>query len=279
MGRTPAHFVKADLHTHSNCSDGTLPPLELLTFLQTSGVEVASITDHDTLAAYESPPVVSGITLIPGVEFSTTVAKAGVHVVGLGVRTSCPDLLRAVAQQKRARASRAERIAQALEAAGLPNLLSDACARSGNDTPGRPHFAAGVVAAGRAKDAKQAFARYLGRGKRGDVKADWAELSTVINWIHDAGGIAVLAHPARYKLNRNKLIGLIKTFAECGGRAIEVISGRQDPATTGQLAKFAGDFGLLSSVGSDFHSPDQVWLKPGKIEVLPPTCEPVWAHL
>ena len=271
--------MKVDLHTHTDRSDGTLSPTGLLEYLRDQGVEVASITDHDTLAAYDDRLDMQGLTLIPGVEFSANVGTMGVHIVGLGVEPNGATMRTASERQQSARARRADAIALALEKVAGTGLRTAASELAGGRVPGRPHFAQALVEQGLVKNSQQAFKRYLGKGKRGHVATDWPDMQTVNGWIRDAGGVSVLAHPARYRLNRNKLLRLVREFCEAGGEAIEVISGKQDPATTRQLAEIAESHKLLASKGSDFHSPTQTWLKPGRLPPLPSICVPVWEHL
>lgn len=271
--------IKADLHTHTNHSDGTLSPDELIALAITSGIDMLSITDHDTTLAFEDLRAPPELRVIPGVEFSTTWDHTGIHVVGLGIDPFCDAMQAGVNSQRAVRRERATRIAAALTRAGLPDLWSDACERSGNDYPGRPHFAAGIVASGKSRNTKHAFRRYLGKGRPGNVKTAWADMNTVVDWIQQAGGIAVLAHPARYKIGRASLHTLVKDFVDAGGQALEVISGRQDRPVTQALTALATEYQLLASGGSDFHSPEQRWLRLGLSEHLPRECTPVWRHL
>ncbi|NKC10847.1 MAG: phosphatase [Gammaproteobacteria bacterium] len=236
-----------------------------------------SITDHDTVRAYgEIPEAACGLHLIPGIELSTCWHGTDIHVIGLNIAPQSAAMAEAERFQQNQRAQRAQRISAALQRAGAPDLLAEACSLAGANAPGRPHFAKCLVNAGVVKDEKQAFKRFLGRSKYGDVPNSWADMATVIRWIEDAGGIAVLAHPARYRLSKRRLLALLESFKNAGGRAMEVVSGRQDPATTGQLADLSLHFALLASGGSDFHAPSQTWLQLGLSEPLPKRCTPVW---
>ena len=132
------------------------------------------------------------------------------------------------------------------------------------------------MAIGAVSNIQQAFKRYLGAGKVGDVKDQWADLKTVIDWIRDAGGVAVLAHPTKYKLTRSKLIELITAFKAAGGEAMEVISGSQVPSVTRDMARLCRDSGLEASCGSDFHSLNQPWASLGHVAPLPEDCTPIW---
>jgi len=267
-----------DLHCHTTCSDGELSPADLIDKAVENGVQTLSITDHDTLAAYSSlqSTTPNALTLIPGVEFSTQWNGIGIHIVGLNVALECGALKSGEQAQQQARLSRAEKIAEKLEKFGLERPLEGAKQEAGSATLSRPHFARYMVKAGFSKSIDQAFKKYLGSGKPCDIKQHWAELETVVAWIKDSGGIAVLAHPHKYKMTRSKLVRFLDSFQACGGEAIEVISGNQAPNITQNMAQLAEQRNLLASLGSDFHSPRQSWVKLGMHTGLPKSCKPVW---
>ncbi len=265
-----------DLHTHTNASDGSLTPTELLDHARQLGVDVLSITDHDTLGAYERLPENPGLQLITGVELSTTWAGRGVHIVGLNVDRHSPALLAGIQQQKEARLERAGIIAHRLTRIGIPSPLAAVAAMAGDAGIGRPHFAQHLVDIGVVKDLRAAFKKYLGAGKPGDVKDGWASLEDVTGWIVAAGGIAVLAHPVKYKMTTSKLRLMLDDFVAAGGRGIEVISGSQQPDVTLRMLALADEFELAASCGSDFHSPDAAWSQPGRFAPLPAQVPKVW---
>jgi hypothetical protein len=269
--------MNADLHTHSTASDGELSPLELLRNADLAGIELLAITDHDTLDGYRlAATAATRCRLIPGLELSTSWRTIGIHVVGLNTDPNNEVLLAGIKSQQQARLDRGERIAEKLGKAGFDDTLAGALQFAGDAILGRPHFARYLVASGQIKDIKTAFRKYLGQGKIGDVRETWAPLENVIQWITAAGGNAILAHPAKYKLTKLKLEALVGEFAALGGHGIEVISGRQTSALTDRLARLANRHGLLASVGSDFHQPGTHWAGLGQIDALPTTCEPVW---
>ncbi|MBT6277533.1 MAG: PHP domain-containing protein [Chromatiales bacterium] len=270
--------MKVDLHTHTLASDGALSPAELIGRAEAAGVDLLAITDHDTVRSHTPAPTPISLTLVSGIELSTLWQGRDVHVVGLNIDVNNAATHEAVAHQQGRRAERAERIGQALQKAGAPDLHARARELAGESAPGRPHFAKCLVEAGLAKDEKQAFKRYLGKGRRGNVATAWADLATVIDWIRGAGGTAVLAHPARYALSRAGLRGLVEVFRKHGGEALEIVSGRQDPGVTTRMTSLAHDFGLLGSAGSDFHSPAQSWLSLGVDSELLSQCTPVWSR-
>lgn len=269
-------MMNIDLHTHTNFSDGKLSPDELVQRAMANGVEMLSITDHDTVNAYQHfNPASTNITLIPGIEFSTFWNKIGIHIVGLNVKLNSDALNEAITHQHQARRTRSEAIAERLEKMGIKDALSGAQKIAGNDNVGRPHFAQHIVNIGAVTTINQAFDKFLD-SKSGDIKKFWATLPQIVSWIRDAGGLAVLAHPLKYKLTRTKLIELLDDFVEAGGHGMEVISGKQLAHETTDLAKICTQKNLLASCGSDFHQPNQSWSDIGKYPPLPKGSMPVW---
>ena len=255
-----------DLHCHSVHSDGALSVADLLQRARDVGVTTLSITDHDTIEGYLEACSLTdangGLTLVSGVELSCTWGKVGVHVVGLDFDPNHQPLREALARQAQAREQRAEVIAERLTKFGFYGSYAGARQLAKGSQVGRPHFARYLVNAGYVDSIEQAFKRYLGAGKAGDVKAMWPSLETVIDWIVHAGGIAVLAHPLKYSLTGTRLRALLAAFSDAGGGGMEVLSGRQELVDTRYLVGLCKDYGLLGSVGSDFHAP-AVWSELG----------------
>ncbi len=276
--------IKYDLHCHTTCSDGALSPTDLVARAAAQGVSVLSITDHDTAKAYQQLGDLNQkldqqtIQIIPGIEFSTQWKKVGIHVVGLNIQLESDALKEGVTYQHSARKERAERIAEKLEHYGFSDPLKRASAIAGNDNIGRPHFAQYLVEIGAVSNIKQAFKKFLGSGKSCDIKQLWADLPQIVQWIREAGGTAVLAHPAKYKLTRTKLLACLDDFIAAGGQGMEVVSGKQIPSTTRELASICRQKSLLISCGSDFHQPGQEWAELGRYSSYPKDCEPVWAN-
>ena len=269
----------ADLHTHTTASDGILRPDELVSRAKLHGVDLLAITDHDTLAGLplaQEVAIANDIQLITGIELSCLWQGRGIHIVGLNVDLTNEILLEGVAQQAAVREKRARIISERLEKAGIANAYDGAKAIAGEGEIGRPHFAQYLVKAGAVRSVEQAFKRYLGAGKPGDVKQDWPEIGQAVAWIHAAGGRAVVAHPVKYKLTRTKLRELLTDFKACGGDALEVISGLQTPNITRDMSLMCQQFGLLASCGSDFHSPNAGWQALGGFGKLAPELTPVW---
>jgi predicted metal-dependent phosphoesterase TrpH len=269
-----------DLHTHTNASDGALSPSELLERAVAQGVTSLSITDHDSVDAYAS---LSGenaekINLIPGIELSTSWCGRNIHVLGLNIDPYNHDLANGILAQKAARQHRAEKIASRLRKVGIPDLLGKVLQVAGDSTIGRPHFAEILVAEGAVTNLSQAYKKYLGNGKPGDVRQYWASMSEVVDWIRSAGGTAVLAHPGHYKLTNTKMRALGKDFVASGGQSIEVCNGVQSETLTRKLAQLCDDLKLSASCGSDFHNSNNAWSEVGRFSPLPASCNPIWEN-
>lgn len=268
-----------DLHCHSRASDGALSPRELVFRAHERGVTHLALTDHDTIAglpeALEAASEV-GIELVSGIELSCIWRSQTIHVVGLDFDACAPALVAAIAEQHDNRWRRARTIAQRLDQLKVKDLLDRATLQADSDVPGRPHFARVLVEAGVVKDLNQAFKRYLGAGKPGDVRAYWPELATVVGWILEAGGQAVLAHPRKYKLTATRLRALVADFQRAGGQALEVTTSGQSSGDLGFLAELCRREGILASQGSDFHFPGAPWCELGAIPAMPEGIEPIW---
>ena len=270
-----------DLHCHSTASDGALTPEDLVARASEQGVSHLALTDHDTIAGLAQARARGqelGLSLISGVELSCVWRSHTIHVVGLDFDEADPAFLKALARQNDNRWQRARLIADKLARLKVDGLLEKATALAGGDVPGRPHFAQALVDAEVVPKIAHAFKRYLGSGKPGDVKACWPELSEVVQWITDAGGIAVLAHPRKYRLTATRLRELTADFRRAGGRAIEVSVSGQSSGDLGFVAELARREQLLASQGSDFHFPGAPWCELGRIMKMPEGLEPVWHH-
>lgn len=268
-----------DLHCHSTASDGSLSPTELVRRAIEQGVDVLALTDHDGTEGINEAKQAAGNTdllLIAGVEISVTWGGTTIHIVGLNVDVEHPVLQQGLATMRNYRIGRAEEIAKRLDKAGISGALEGAKKYASDVMLGRAHFAQFLVEYGHAKDISDVFKRYLVRNKPGYVPGQWATLSEAVSWITEAGGQAVIAHPARYKITATKLRRLISEFKEAGGIGFEVVSGRQHPEEVKHMAKLAEQFDLLASCGSDFHTPDNQWVELGHLSNLPRSCTPIW---
>lgn len=271
-----------DLHMHSTASDGALTPTELVKLCAARGLTHMSLTDHDTMEGIEEAGIAAqkaGLCLVPGCELSTRWQGINIHVVALMPGGLQGPLVEGLALQREARIKRAEVIAERLEKMGLPDALEKARAQAGSDRPlGRPDFARALVAEGVVDDWAGAFKRYLGSGKKGDVKAHWPEISDAVAWVVASGGVAVLAHPLRYGLTRRKRGLLMDTFQAAGGQSVELVSGQQNPDSTRDLARQLVERDLYASMGSDFHFPGS-HAAPGSMSLIPRTAAPpIWQH-
>jgi predicted metal-dependent phosphoesterase TrpH len=278
MEKTP------DLHTHSTASDGTLTPTALVGRAAAAGVRLLALTDHDTIdgvaeAAATARPL--GLTLVPGVEISVTWGGRTVHIVGLGVNPDCPDLQAGLAGLRAFRDWRAEEIGRRLAKCGIAGAFEGARALSGGTLIGRTHFARFLVSQRLAGCERDVFKHFLVNGKPGHVAGDWASLASAVGWIRAAGGQAVIAHPARYRLTRTRLLHLIGEFRELGGVGLEVVSGSHNRDDAFNFARHAREQRLLASAGSDFHGPQLAltlhpWIDLGRLPALPDGCTPIW---
>jgi len=269
--------MKFDLHSHTKSSDGVLTPHQLVSRAIERCVDVLAITDHDTLDAYRDMPKTNGdITLVPGIELSTQWENTGVHIVGLNIDPGSDAITTGARYQADARLQRAIMIGEKLKGKGIEDAFDGASKLSQGSYIGRPHFARHLINIGRVNSMHAAFKKYMGDGKVGDVKQHWAELPRIIQWIRDANGIAVLAHPLKYKLTRTKLKRLIADFIKAGGQGIEVVSGQQQVQQTTDLAQLCEQSKLLASCGSDFHMPGKPWSELGMFASLPDSVTPVW---
>lgn len=268
-----------DLHSHSTASDGTLCPAALVAYAAQRDIHTLALTDHDTTAGLAEAQVAAythGLQLVPGVEISVTWERQTVHLVGLQVDAADLLLQTGLERLQAFRRWRGEEIARRLEKRGVPGAWEGACAHAGQPVLGRAHFARFLVEQGYAESFKDVFKRYLVKGRPGYVSGDWATLEEAVGWICGAGGQAVVAHPARYRLSATRLRRLLSEFREHGGAGIEVVSGSHSENDVRHMAVVAEKAGLLASCGSDFHGPGNPYVELGRLRRLPETCRPVW---
>jgi 3',5'-nucleoside bisphosphate phosphatase len=271
--------LRYDLHTHSTASDGTLAPAQLVARAAAHGVDVLALTDHDTLdglAAAETAADSGGLILCAGVEISVSWGGRTIHIVGLGIDREDENLRRGLAGLTEYRRWRAQEIGLRLAKSGIEGALEGAKGFSNGRMIGRTHFARFLVRQGHAPSVRDVFKRYLVKGKPGHVAGDWASLEEAVGWICNAGGQAVIAHPARYRFTASKLRRLIGLFKELGGVGIEVVSGSHSRDECLAFARHAQENGLLGSVGSDYHGPENPWVELGRLPSLPKGCKPIW---
>jgi predicted metal-dependent phosphoesterase TrpH len=273
--------VRADLHSHSIVSDGLLPPAALVERAATQGVELFALTDHDELAGLGAAADAArrvGLRFVPGVEISVTWGSTTVHVVGLGVDAADAQLAQGLARVRSGRLRRAQQMAAELEQQGIEGSYQGALAVAGNpNMVSRTHFARFLVDTGRGRDVRDVFTRYLAEGKPGYVPHQWATLAEAVQLIRAAGGAAVIAHPARYKLGSLALHELLSEFKALGGAAIEVVTSNHTNRDIERFAAMAREFGFEASAGSDFHGPGEAeGVELGCVARLPADLLPVW---
>ena len=272
--------LKFDLHCHSNVSDGLLPPEAVAARAHAHGVGVWALTDHDELggvARARAAAQALGMHHVGGVEISVTWAGQTVHVVGLRVDETNPALIAGLAATRNGRERRAREIADELDKVGICGAYEGALQHVGNpDLISRTHFARHMVERGHCGDTKEVFANYLTEGKPGYVPHCWATLGQAVGWILGAGGVAVIAHPGRYKYSPVQFGALFDEFKQLGGAAIEVTTGSHSPEQYEQYAQVARHYGFLASMGSDFHGPGESRVDLGELPPLPRGLTPVW---
>lgn len=277
--------MSVDLHCHSTASDGALSPSAVVARAHERGVELLALTDHDTLEGLDEArgaAAALGMRLVTGVELSCTWGGATIHVLGYGFSPDAPALRAALADLHDGRWRRAEEIGRRLEAKGMPGAFDGARAYQqelgdSDNAPARPHFAEFLVRAGHARDRAEAFRKWLGAGKLGDVKQHWPTLEQTIATLKEADAWISLAHACHYDFTRSKRRKLVVDFVAAGGHALEVVNGMQPAEQVGSLAILAREFGLLASAGSDFHAPGD-WSELGMYRPLPDDLPPLWTR-
>jgi 3',5'-nucleoside bisphosphate phosphatase len=273
----------ADLHCHSRASDGLLAPGELVRRACQFGVTTLALTDHDDTSGLDEASEAAreaGIRFIPGVEISVTWEEGTVHVVGLGIDPGDGPLSEGLLRVRGNRARRAARIADSLFAAGIPGSLQGALSYVQNpELISRTHFGRFLVQKGYARDLRGVFQNYLTNGKPGFVPHRWVEPGDAVRWINGAGGVAILAHPARYGFSRHRMRRFLAEFSDLGGRGIEVMTANHSTDECITFATLAREFGMLASRGSDFHGPGESRAELGALPPLPDGLKPVWDAL
>jgi len=277
------HLLNADLHCHSRYSDGTLSPTALAQRAHHNGVALWALTDHDEVSGLAEAAQAAdslGMGFVNGVEISVSFAGETVHIVGLGFDASHPALLAGLAHTRGGRLQRARAMADGLAQVGLKGAFDGALRYVGNPAlVSRTHFARWLVETGTCTDTGAVFRRFLTEGKPGFVPHQWAGLGEAVRWITQAGGVAVIAHPGRYKFSVNEEYALFSEFKAHGGQGVEVLTGSHGQADTAKYIAMAQEFSLLASRGSDFHSPEESRTDLGTLPDLPGVLQPVWQAL
>ncbi len=271
--------MKVDFHCHTNASDGSLSPHELIDLASHHQIDCLAITDHDTTQGHESAieyALEKGIELISGTEISCQWQGRTIHIVGLNFDVNNADLQAGLLWNRALRWQRALQIIEKLQKNNIPNVFEDLMSMVKTDMVGRGHFAQLLIQKRLVSNQQQAFNKYLSKGRIAYVAVNWPELSEVVQWIVKAGGVAVIAHPKVYKLTSTKLNKMIVDFKTAGGQAIEIVNQSKTCSSQVSMADRAERFDLYASVGSDFHRPEQTWRGLGWLAPLPKKCRPIW---
>jgi len=244
--------VIVDFHSHTYESDGTLSPYDLVARMRARGVRVFSITDHDTLAAYEAIGLEKvPSSLVVGIEINSTYRGSEVHILGYRLPLGSSQFSDLLEANRRARNERAGLMVDQLRAAGYAITMDAVRAEATTRAPlGRPHVGKALVRAGIAEDINAAFSDFLRSGKPGYVPSLFVTPQVAIGAIRQAGGIPVLAHPGRIKDQ-----SIIDELAQSGLEGIEAIYPRHDPEQTDFYRGKAREYDLVVTAGSDFHDP------------------------
>jgi len=273
-------MLKVDLHCHSSVSDGVLAPADVAAHARRAGVDVWALTDHDEVggtAAARAAALEQGMRFVAGVEISITWANETVHIVGLQIDEHDAALKAGLAATRAGRDARGREIAAQLAQAGIADAYEGALAYVGNpDLMSRTHFARFLVDTGRCANIPEVFRKYLSEGKPGYVPHRWASLADAVGWIRGAGGIAVIAHPGRYRFSDTAQGVLFDEFKQLGGAAIEVVTGSHTPDQYPEYAALANAYGFLASRGTDFHAPGESRVDFAALPPLPANVTPVW---
>jgi predicted metal-dependent phosphoesterase TrpH len=279
------HDLNADLHSHSTASDGTLDAATLAARAKANGVELWALTDHDELAALPAARAAAeaaGLPFVDGIEISVTFAGTTVHIVGLGIDPSNDELVAGIAGVRAGREERAKQMGDGLAQVGIRGAYEGAMTFAPNpNLVSRTHFGRFLVASGVVADMHTVFRRYLTEGKPGYVEHRWAKLGDAVRWIRAAGGVAVIAHPGRYKFTPTEEYALFSEFQAHGGEGVEVVTGSHHAGDIAKYTDMALEFGMLASRGSDFHDPTEsrldLGLRPNPL-ALSLRLTPVWSR-
>lgn len=258
-----------------------LSPTQLIELAARAGTDALALTDHDTTDGLPEAAEAArriGMRFIPGVEISVTWGSHTLHVVGLGIDPQSPALVAGLGAIREGRLARGKRVAGMLATLGFEDTLEDALAHAGDERRlSRTHFARVLHERGAVRDLQAAFDKYLATGKPAYLPHQWAGLAEAVQWIVQAGGVAVLAHPGRYDLKPMMRHELLVQFRSLGGEAIEVVTGSHRREEYALWSRVAEEHGFLASRGADFHGPGESPIEPGRLPPLPASLSPVWS--
>lgn len=271
---------RPDLHCHSVVSDGTCTPTELAERAHARGVDLWALTDHDEVGGVAEAAAAAarlGVAFVSGVEVSITWREQTIHIVGLGVNANDAAFVEHLRRNRMGRVERAQVMSRKLAALGIEGVWQGAQRYVSNpELISRAHLARYLVESGACRSMGEVFQRYLGDGQPGFVPHQWASLGDALQWIRAAGGLAVVAHPARYDFSPAQEQAFFDEFVALGGQGVEVVTSAHNPTETAHYARLAQQRKLYASCGSDFHDPRESRLDLGALPPLPPGLVPVW---
>jgi len=274
--------MKVDLHNHSYFSDGFLSPCQVVKIAALANCDFFALTDHDTTEGLLEARIQAeneALKFINGVEISAFWQNSAIHIVGLGIDINNDMLQTGLEFNKTVRKDRAKKIALGLLRSGIKDPLEKAQQISVGNMLTRTHFAQMLIQEGYCKDMKSVFSRYLTGRKPGGVKAEWKNFDEVINWIQSAGGLALIAHPFRYKMTHTKIKKMLIDFKMASGDGLEVINAHSTGEEISLADQWSKDFDLLASSGSDFHGWPNQRVQIGNLADLPSTNRAIWSYL
>ena len=274
--------MKVDLHNHSYYSDGVFSPTEVVRLADEADCNLFALTDHDTtdgLAEAQQMADELSVNLVSGVEISALWRNMTIHIVGLGIDINNDILQKGLNYNQRLREGRAEKIALGLRRAGIKDALEKTRALSKTDMLTRTHFAQMLIREGYCKDMKSVFRRFLTGKKPGASRVEWRSFDEVVGWIHAAGGLAVIAHPFRYRMTQTKIKNMLTDFKEVLGDGVEVVTATSTDEEISLSNQWAKEYKLLSSCGSDYHGWSNQRIQIGCLRDLPSLDNAIWKYL
>jgi predicted metal-dependent phosphoesterase TrpH len=274
--------MKADLHNHSYYSDGVLSPTEVVKLASKAECDLFSLTDHDTTEGIAEAQLEAdklNLNLVNGVEISALWRNMAIHILGLGIDINNDFLQTGLEHNQKLRKERAEKIALGLWRSGIKDALEKTQSFSKTDMLTRTHFAQMLISEGFCKDMNAVFRRYLTGKKPGGVRVEWKDFNEVVQWIHAAGGKALIAHPFRYRMTHTKIQTMLNDFKCVLGDGIEVVTGTSSDEEIQLGSQWAGKYNLLATCGSDFHGWPNQRVRIGNLRDLPDPEKAIWRYL
>lgn len=275
-------IMKVDLHNHSYYSDGVFSPSEVIRLADEADCNLFALTDHDTtngLAEANQMADRLSVDLVSGVEISAMWRNMTIHIVGLGIDINNDVLQKGLNYNQNLRKKRAEKISIGLRRAGVRDALEKTQELSKTDMITRTHFAQMLIQEGYCKDMRSVFRRFLTGKKPGASRVEWRSFDEVVGWIHAAGGLAVIAHPFRYRMTQTKIKNMLIDFKEILGDGVEVVTATSTDEEIALSNQWAKEYKLLSSCGSDYHGWPNQRIQIGHLTDLPNLDNAIWRYL